>query len=62
MYEVLLGSEFIPIVKLDMRWIISYQEIVVENYLIRGEELFERYKILEKLDKLEEEGLLLSVS
>ena len=34
----------------------------VENYLTRGKELFERHKMLEKLDKLEEEGLLLLAS
>ena len=53
LYEVLLGNEFVPIVKPNIRRLISYQEIAVENYIMRGEELFERYKIVEKLKKLE---------
>ena len=57
LYNVLLGSKFILIVKLEMRRLILRQEIVVDNYIIRGEELFKRHKMVEKLSELEEKEL-----
>ena len=49
-YEILLESNFIPMVKPEMRRLVSYQEKAMENYLTKGKELFERHNMLGKVN------------
>ena len=62
LYEALLESEFALIVKLAIRRLVSCQETAVENYITKGEELFKRHKMVEKLSELKEKGQKLLVN
>ena len=43
--EAFLDNEFILIVKLDIRHLISYKPNSIFNYLVRSKELFNYYRI-----------------
>ena len=43
--EVFLDNEFILIVKLDIRHLISYKPNSIFDYLVRSKELFNYYRI-----------------
>ena len=50
--DSLLGDEFVPIAKPEIRHLISSQEQSVYNYINRGEELFNHHKVSEKIERL----------
>ena len=50
--KLIIEDEFILIVKSSIRRLISIQLQSVENYIKQNEELFDHYKITEKMESL----------
>ena len=48
--NLITGDEFVLIAKLSIRRLILNQLQLVDNYIQRGEKLFNHYKIPEKID------------